>query len=487
LNFLYTDKPPLRKKRLLNQIQERIDRADIVTTISRYVKEDLEKHLDLTGKDVRVIYNGVELKEFPGFDNPGYRPAKPFLFALGTVLYKKHFHVLPALLTENDFELVIGGIHPDKEYIKRIEKEARLHGVWDRVKLIGPVSDEEKYWYMKNAEAFLFPSISEGFGLPPIEAMRLGKPVFLSVKTSLPEIGGDAAYYFENFEPEHMREVLRKGLEDYQRNNRAEQIIRRSMLFTWENAVKEYVRAYRDAMDGTGGKSNEKNIFIEGTPDPKITAIIPTYNEERNIAQAIDSVKWADEVLVIDSHSTDKTVEIAESKGARVLLRKFDNFSAQKNYAIHQARNDWIFVLDADERVTGGLKKEILQVLQKGGKFTAFWVPRENYIGNKKIRFSGWQNDKCIRLFNKRWAEYNGRYVHEEVKAHGRVGKLSNKLQHFTYRSYEQFGKKLDFYARLKAMEWYEKGRKYHHISHLIIPLYRFFKHYFLHFGFLCR
>jgi len=225
LNFLYTDKPLIKKKKFLNKIQKRIDRADAVTVISDYVKQDVIKHLDLKGKPVFRIYNGVELKEFPGFDKPRYRPARPFLFTLGTVLYKKHFHVLPRLLPGTDFELIIAGIQPDKDYVRRIMDEAHRHGVAGRVKLIGPVSDEEKYWYLKNAEAFVFPSVSEGFGLPPVEAMRLGKPVFLSTLTSLPEIGGEAAYYFRNFEDEHMRRVLQEGLEDYYKHNRREEIL----------------------------------------------------------------------------------------------------------------------------------------------------------------------------------------------------------------------------------------------------------------------
>ena len=249
LNFLYTDMSQKEKEHFLAHMQKAIDRADMITTISHYVREDIENHLDTRGKEITVIYNGVALKTFPSFDSPKYRPSGPFLFALGTVLYKKHFHILPSLLTENDFELVIGGIHPDKDYLVQIMDEAKKYGVEDRVKLIGPVTDEEKYWYLKNMEAFLFPSISEGFGIPPIEAMRLGKPVFLSRHTSLPEIGGQYAYYFHNFDPVHMRQVLEEGLRDYKENNRAEDIRQWSLRFTWKKAVDEYTNVYRKALN----------------------------------------------------------------------------------------------------------------------------------------------------------------------------------------------------------------------------------------------
>ena len=483
LNFLYTDKPELKKKRLLQQIQERIDRADMITVISDYVRRDVEQHLDTHGKPVRVIYNGVEVKRFPEFDAPRYRPEKPFLFTVGTVLYKKHFHVLPRLLPGTDFELIIAGIHPDKEYVEQIRAQARKFGVENRVILTGPVSDEEKYWYMSRAEAFLFPSISEGFGMPPVEAMRLGKPVFLSTHTSLPEVGGHVAYYFQNFEPEHMREVLLHGLEDYQKNNRKEEIIRWSNKFTWKNAARNYVAAYFDVLNG------KVDIFetkaIPAKTDRRITAIIPTKNEEENIADAIKSVQWADEILVVDSISDDRTVEIARKMGARVIQRQFDDFSSQKNFAIEQAKHDWIFVLDADERVPEELRDEILQIMHSTDKHTAYWIKRINFVGKHRIRFSGWQNDKCIRLFHRDFARYNGHYVHEEIKNNGKTGFLKNPMFHYTYKSFEQFENKLDFYARLRAREWFEQGRKYRAWRQFIKSVYRFFKHYILHLGFL--
>jgi len=481
LNFLYTDKSPAKKKKLLAKIQKRIDRADAITVISDYVRNDVLKHLRTDGKPLYKIYNGVELKAFPDFDQPHYRPSRPFLFTLGTVLYKKHFHVLPRLLPGTDYELIIAGIQPDKDYVSQIMEEARQYGVDDRVKLIGPVSDEEKYWYLDRSEAFVFPSISEGFGLPPVEAMRLGKPVFLSTYTSLPEIGGSVAYYFQNFEPEHMRNVLKEGLEDYHSHHRRNEIIKWSQQFTWENATAHYARVYQDVLSG---KTKQKESSGNRSHLP-ITAIIPTKNEESNIAAAIRSVEWADEILVIDSYSDDRTVEIARSLGARVLQRPFDNFSHQKNYAISQAKYDWIFVLDADERVPAALKNEILQLLQQSPEETAFWIPRINFVGQKRIRFSGWQNDKCIRLFHRGYARYNGRFVHEEIENDGSTGYLKHPLWHYTYKDYNHFAGKLDFYARLKAQEWFRKGRRYHFLDKHLNAFYRFFKHYILHFGFL--
>ncbi len=479
LNFLYTDKPEFKKKRLLAAVQEKIDRADAIIVISNFVKQDIEKNLDLKGKHIDVIYNGVDVKEYPHFDKPKYRPKNKFLFSVGTVLFKKHFHVLPRLLVNNDYELVIGGIHPDKSYIKQIEKEAKELGVWERVHLIGPVTDEEKYWYMNNAEAFLFPSISEGFGLPPIEAMRLGKPVFLSTFTSLPEVGGDKAYYFENFDATHMQEVLKKGLEDYYQNNRKQEIIDWSMKFTWKQATKEYVGVYQRTL------GIPENIEIDRKEKKKISAIIPTLNEEKNIAEAIANVQWADEILVIDSFSEDKTVEIAKKMGAKVIQRAFDNYSNQKNYAIEQAENDWIFILDADERISPDLQLEIEDKLQSNITEEAFWIPRQNYFLGKKVNYSGWQHDKVIRLFNKKYAKYNGKFVHEEIASNEKIGFLKSPLLHYTCENFERYKQKVDKYCKLKARELYLQKKKPNFFNAKIKPAYRFFNHYILKLGFL--
>ncbi len=474
LNFLYTDKPERRKKEILQAVQQKIDRAAAITVISEFVKQDVEKNLDTRGKKITVIYNGVEVEEYPDFDEPSYKPGSPFLFAIGTVLYKKHFHILPALLVGNDYELIISGIHPDKSYIRDIRTEADKYGVSERVRLTGPVSPEEKYWYMKHCEAFLFPSISEGFGLPPIEAMRMGKPVFLSTYTSLPEIGGEHAYYFRDFEPGNMRQVLEEGLKDYLENNRKEDIIRWSMRYTWKNAVEQYVRVYKEAL---GWKPVAE--------EHKITAIIPTLNEEKNIADAIGSVSFADEIIVIDSHSTDDTVKIARVQGAKVIVREFDNFSNQKNYAIEQASHDWIFILDADERPEKQLIDEIKQSKETGFEYNCYWVKRINYFMGHQVKFSSWQNDKVVRLFNRKYAKYNGKFVHEEVECSMEKGFFKHKLLHYPYDSFASYEQKMSRYAQLKAREYLNEGLRPNVFHYYLKPAYRFFYNYILRLGIL--
>lgn len=479
LNFLYTDKSKYKKKELLQAVQEKIDRADAITVISNFVKSDVLKHLDTTGKEIHVIHNGVELIKAPNFNAPKYKPTKKYLFTLGTVLYKKHFHVLPRILVGNNYELIIAGIHSNKNYITQIKEEANKYGVTERVKLIGTISDEEKYWYLNNAEAFLFPSISEGFGLPPIEAMRLGKPTFLSTFTSLPEIGGKYAYYFNSFKPEAMRNVLEEGLDDYYTNNRKAEIIEWSKQFNWKKASTAYVKVYKKVL---GIES-----FIEERSENKknpLTAIIPTLNESKNIVAAIKSVAFADEIIVIDSYSTDDTVLLAKELGVRIIQRKFDDFSSQKNYAISKAKHDWIFILDADERLTTQLKNEIIATTLKTNTKDAYWIFRQNFFAGKKINYSGWQNDKVMRLFDRKLCKYDG-LVHEEIVNQGSSGYFKGKMLHYSCDSTEAFKTKIKKYAELKSKELFIKRVKPTFFHLYIKPAYRFFYHYFLKFGFL--
>ncbi len=245
LNFLVERKGANDKiKKYLRAIQKNIDRADHIVCISQYTRQTVLEQFSLHGKTPQVVYNGCNIHEFAGYNTPLFAPAKPFIFSLGTVLKKKNFHVLPCLLKDNDYQLIIAGVI-NSSYKETITAEATLHGVEDRVKFTGPVTEEDKYWYYKNCLAFAFPSLAEGFGFPAVEAMYYGKPVFLSRLTSLPEIGGDAAYYFDDFDPLAMQLAFKKGMQHYLENNPAEKIKARAMQFSWPVAAKQYLDIYR--------------------------------------------------------------------------------------------------------------------------------------------------------------------------------------------------------------------------------------------------
>ena len=230
-----------------------------------------------------------------------------------------------------------------------------------------------------------------------------------------------------------------------------------------------------------------KQQKLTGYPPKNIpvSAIVPTYNEAENILEVIDNLNFADEIIIIDSYSTDNTIELAKLKPVKVFQRKFDDFSSQKNFAFRQAQHDWIFVLDADERISSQLRLEIIEKLKNPDNFDGFWIPRQNYFLGNQVKYSGWQNDKVMRLFNKNKCRYNGKLVHEEVICQGKTGNLINPIKHYTYKSYDDYIKKIYRYSELKALELYKKNIKPNLFYTVIKPAYRFIYHYFIMFGFL--
>lgn len=245
LNFLY-EKSDRKQQKYIAKLQKLVDRADRIVAISEFTKDDLIAHTDVGDKRIDVIYNGCNLYRGE-ICPPAIRPVGDFIFSVATVLPKKNFHVLPCLLQGNDLELIIAG-NPSP-YVDVILDEARRYGVEERVKIVGPIDESVKHWYFKYCKAFVFPSIAEGFGLPVIEAMAYGKPVFLSRHTCLPEIGGEQAYYFNtDFNRPLMQEEFRQGLDDYYRHEqeRAEAIKAHALQFSWAHAARQYLDIYRE-------------------------------------------------------------------------------------------------------------------------------------------------------------------------------------------------------------------------------------------------
>ncbi|MGO3707624.1 MAG: glycosyltransferase family 2 protein [Mesonia hippocampi] len=217
----------------------------------------------------------------------------------------------------------------------------------------------------------------------------------------------------------------------------------------------------------------------------KLTAIIPTGNEIHNIEEVIASVDFADEILVVDSFSTDGTYEKALEKADRVLQRKFDYHAAQKNWAIPQASHQWILLVDADERVTPELKKEIQTLLKNPSTDTvAYWIGRKNHFMGEVVHYSGWRNDKVIRFFKRDQCKYEDIYVHEEIIANGKVGKLENKLYHNTYTSMDRYLEKMNRYAWCQAKDYDKKTGKLTAFHFIVKPFWGFIKHYFIQAGF---
>jgi glycosyltransferase involved in cell wall biosynthesis len=248
LNCLHEDKPAKERRQSLQHTQKLADRADALVCISHHCRKDVLENLETNGKPVHVIHNGTHhVNEVPPVPL-GYTPQRPFVFTMGYVNRKKNFHTLVPLLQYSDIELVVAGRLDEPDYISNMKIEAEALGVGDRLKLLGPVPEEDKAWYLKNCLAFALPSLAEGFGAPVVEAMTFGKPLFLSDRTSLPEIGKDVAFYFNSFEPRHMQWVFQEGMAEYGRNGLAQKIVQRGRDFSWEEKASEYCLVYKSLM-----------------------------------------------------------------------------------------------------------------------------------------------------------------------------------------------------------------------------------------------
>ncbi len=218
---------------------------------------------------------------------------------------------------------------------------------------------------------------------------------------------------------------------------------------------------------------------------PKITALAITLNEEENVKHYIQSLSFADEIIFIDSNSTDATVAIAKELGVTVIQRNFDNFSAQRNFAIQQAQHDWIVFFDLDEPVNPELEKEIISVVNNPNDVIAFYVKRNFFFMGKAIRFGGWQNDKAIRLFNKNYCTYNGNLVHEGIAVNGKTGFLKTRVDHHSYKGFDNYNNKLNLYSKLQAESLYLKNKRPNLYHFFIRPCYRFWWQYIYRLGFL--
>ncbi|MBK7559826.1 MAG: glycosyltransferase family 4 protein [Chitinophagaceae bacterium] len=247
LNFMYDpSKPAFKKQRNLRRLQMLINRADVIICMSEYTKNDVEFFCDTVHKPVHVIHNGTNTLTEPQLLNRSYFPVKPFIFSIGTLLPKKNFHsLLPLIQGQEHMELVIAGRIDDVDYYQSILDTAADMGISKNIKIVGPVSESEKSWYFTNCYAFAMPSTAEGFGLPVTEAMSVGKPLFLAGRTALPEIGGDVAFYFENFSPVHMKATFVDGMKRYVRFNMQDEIIKKGKVYCWDHAAQEYWKIYR--------------------------------------------------------------------------------------------------------------------------------------------------------------------------------------------------------------------------------------------------
>ncbi|GMN07237.1 glycosyltransferase family 2 protein [Croceitalea sp. MTPC5] len=223
------------------------------------------------------------------------------------------------------------------------------------------------------------------------------------------------------------------------------------------------------------------------TPRQKISALIITYNEIGYIERCIDSVSFADEIIVVDSFSTDGTFQFLRNHSkVKAIQHPFENFTAQKSFALKQASHDWILFIDADEIVSKSLQEEILKTIQSEDTAAAYWFYRKFMYQNKPLGFSGWQTDKNHRLFRKSKASFtNEKIVHETLRINGNSQCFSNKLTHYCFKNYQDYKAKMIHYGKLRAQEELLKGKKFNYLKLIIKPAWKFFYNFVVRLGFL--
>ncbi len=213
--------------------------------------------------------------------------------------------------------------------------------------------------------------------------------------------------------------------------------------------------------------------------NPAVTACIITFNEESNIRRCLESVKWADEIVVVDSNSTDATVEICREYTQKIYHREFEGHIEQKSYALQCAGNDWVLCIDADEELSPALISEIREGLEKeGDKFEGFFFPRHAFYLGRWINHCGWYPDYKLRLFRKSLGEWGGTNPHDKVELKGRTKHLRNDMNHYTYKDFSHHLKTIDDYSTIYAREARKRGERFSLAKLIFRPVFKFFEIY---------
>ncbi len=217
-----------------------------------------------------------------------------------------------------------------------------------------------------------------------------------------------------------------------------------------------------------------------------ISVIVITQNEEGNIRECLESVRWADEIIVVDSNSTDKTVAIARRFTRKIFQQPWEGFGKTKNFALSKAKGEWILSLDADERVTPELAREIQQVVRNGSaKYSAFAIPRRAFFLGRWIKHCGWYPGRVVRLFKRTAGQFSETQVHESLRVSGAIGKLQNDILHYTDPNLHHYFEKYNRYTSLAARDLAARGETFRLRWLLFRPAWTFFRMYVLRAGFL--
>ncbi len=217
----------------------------------------------------------------------------------------------------------------------------------------------------------------------------------------------------------------------------------------------------------------------------KLSVVIIVKNEEANIERCLNSVKWADEIVIVDSESTDATVAICQKYGCKIFQIHWLGFGKTKQYAVSQANNDWILSIDADEVVSPSLHEAIINILSSKPEFHGYRIKRKTFYLTKFMNHCGWDRDFPLRLFNRKHGTFNSNLVHESVEVEGNIGRIEEVILHYTYPNLSNHVQKIDRYTTLGAKQDFAKGKRVNIASALFRGFYEFVRKFFFRLGFL--
>ena len=232
-------------------------------------------------------------------------------------------------------------------------------------------------------------------------------------------------------------------------------------------------------------QSTGRKDFVLFPQKPRISAVIITYNEEKNIRRTLQKLYWCDEIVVVDSFSTDKTVEICKEFGCRVMFKKFEGYGSQKRYAVSLAKNDWVLCLDADEVLSSALICEIQKEFSSAPAYSGYALPMNLVFLGREFRHGKENGRYFLRLFRKSQGNFNKSRVHEGIDLTGEVAKFKNPLKHYSYDDLERWIAKMDRYTTLSAQEAVRRGKNKSRLQIAIALPYYFFRYYLLERNFL--
>jgi glycosyltransferase involved in cell wall biosynthesis len=405
---------------------------------------------------------GLELAEYARLPAPGgFRARYPalkdkfFILFMSRINFKKGLDLLAhgfGRLARKfpQAHLVIAG--PDNEgYGVKVKQWLADEGVLDRVTFTGMIMGEEKLAALRDADVFVLPSYSENFGIVVVEALACGLPVVISDQVNIhAEISAAGAGRVIQCDAGQVADALEAVLHDPEAashmGQRGKELV--AARYQWDAVAQEFEALY--AIVGGPGPAHAGSSAK--TP---VSVLVCTKNEERNLPACLEALKFADEVVVLDSFSDDGTVALAQALGAKVVQREFDNFSAQKNWALDNLdfRHPWVLIVDADERITPKLAREIAAAIRQPGDKAGYYVARKNFFAGVWIRHGGWYPDWNLRLLRRGRGHYEARLVHEHPLLDGPAGYLENPLIHYDYKGIERYFDRHNTYSGMEAVE----------------------------------